>query len=155
MQKAGVASPDSVGSSGGLGQGLKGMEGLERATPERSVLGNSTPRDLALNEIDCLGYRTPNLLRSRLRPPTRPSFRLLRDRSLSQRVLPLLAFNLEECLSRVATPARSTIPLRPSATPTLALPLNLLQATRLWLPEPAVPRLGVGLTQAAPRLLVV
>jgi hypothetical protein len=35
MQKAGVASPDSVGSPGGLGQGLKGMEGLERATPER------------------------------------------------------------------------------------------------------------------------
>jgi hypothetical protein len=38
MQKAGVASPDSVGSPGGLGQGLKGMEGLERATPERSVV---------------------------------------------------------------------------------------------------------------------
>lgn len=37
MQKAGVASPDSVGSPGGLGQGLKGMEGLERATPERLV----------------------------------------------------------------------------------------------------------------------
>lgn len=38
MQKAGVASPDSVGSPGGLGQGLKGMEGLERATPERLVV---------------------------------------------------------------------------------------------------------------------
>lgn len=37
MQKAGVASPDSVGSPGGVGQGLRGMEGLERATPERSV----------------------------------------------------------------------------------------------------------------------
>lgn len=34
MQKAGVAAPDSVGSVG-AGQGLRGMEGLERATPER------------------------------------------------------------------------------------------------------------------------